>query len=100
MTRPNLTKGPWEDVPTSSKGAGTARRDIVSNGTDFSPAFIAGDILPQDAKAIAAVPDLLAALEYALPWLHCEKGNENGPHAKIIAALTKAGYTFIRHKIA
>lgn len=56
------TPGPWRAVPTTVKGAGSARQDIVSDGAPFAPSFVAGDILPQDAQLIAATPDLLAAL--------------------------------------
>ena len=37
--------------------------DIVSTSGEWNPAFIAGDILPDDARLIASAPELLAALE-------------------------------------
>ena len=61
------TPGPWRTVPTTAKGAGSARLDIVSDGAAYSPSFVAGDILPEDAELIARAvnnyADLLAALE-------------------------------------
>ena len=55
------TPCPWATVPTTAKGAhpDTKRLDIVSHGAEFSPSFVAGDILPDDARLIAAAPDLL-----------------------------------------
>jgi len=59
----------WRTVLTTAKGAGSARLDIVSDGAAYSPFFIAGDILPEDAELIARAvnnyADLLAALENA-----------------------------------
>jgi hypothetical protein len=37
--------------------------DIVTTTGEWNPAFIAGDILPEDARLIASAPDLLSALE-------------------------------------
>ena len=37
--------------------------DVVTTSGEWNPAFVAGDILPADARLIAAAPDLLAALE-------------------------------------
>lgn len=57
------TPGPWEVRPSSNPHNGSAWRDIVSTGTEFSPAYV-GEALDRDARLIAAAPDLLAALEY------------------------------------
>lgn len=54
------TPGPWNTV-RSTAGGGSARLDVVSNGTEFQPSFVAGDMMPDDARLIAAAPDLLAA---------------------------------------
>jgi hypothetical protein len=40
--------------------------DIVTTTGEWNPAFVAGDILPEDARLIASAPDLLAALEVVL----------------------------------
>ena len=37
--------------------------DVVTTSGEWNPAFVAGDILPEDARLIASAPDLLAALE-------------------------------------
>jgi hypothetical protein len=37
--------------------------DIVATSGEWNPAFVAGDMLPEDARLIAAAPDLLSALE-------------------------------------
>jgi hypothetical protein len=55
------TPKPWRTVPSTS-GGGTSRMDIVSDGGEFGPSFVAGDILPEDAKLMAAAPELLEAL--------------------------------------
>ncbi len=62
-SRTQHTPTPWRSVPTTCHDDGdpTIRRDIVSDGTHFNPSFVAGDILPADARLIAAAPDLLAA---------------------------------------
>ncbi len=56
------TPGPWQTVPTTAKNAGSIRMDVVSPVTTFAPSYVAGDILPEDARLIAAAPDLLEAL--------------------------------------
>lgn len=61
-----ITKGPWRVVAATAAGAGTERRDVVSDGTVFHPSYVAGDILEADARLIAAAPEILAALEAAL----------------------------------
>lgn len=55
------TAGPWEIRPSSNSNNGAGWRDIVSTGGEFSPAYV-GEALEQDARLIAAAPDLLAAL--------------------------------------
>ena len=58
------TPGPWIAIPTTaiSRNANTVRMDVVTTSGEWNPAFVAGDILPEDARLIAAAPDLLAAL--------------------------------------
>ena len=62
------TMGPWRTVPTTAHGDNhtTIRRDIVSDGTHFAPSYVAGDIMPADAKLMAAAPDLLDALRFSV----------------------------------
>ena len=59
------TPGPWIATPTTGNPSNpyTARMDIVATSGEWNPAFVAGDILPEDAHLIASAPDLLAALE-------------------------------------
>lgn len=86
-TKPKHTPGPWRVVPSSVKGTGTLRRDIVSDGTEFSPSFVCAEVLEPDARIIAAAPDLLAALEAATEALE-GFGCEDVPHYR--AAIAKA----------
>ena len=63
--RTNHTPGPWLAIPTTaiSRNANTVRMDVVATSGEWNPAFVAGDILPADARLISSAPDLLAALE-------------------------------------
>ena len=90
------TPKPWRTVPTTVKGAGTARRDIVSDGAKYRPAYVAGDIAPADAELMAAAPDLLDALQALTDWgrTYTSPTDPNSPHQLLIAAvaaLQKAG---------
>jgi hypothetical protein len=67
-----LNPPPWRVVPTTVTGAGSARVDIVSDGAALAPSLVASDILPDDARLIAASPALLAACEQAEFWLTAE----------------------------
>lgn len=62
------TPGPWLAIPTTAHGRNpdTKRMDIVSTSGEWNPSFVAGDILPNDARLIASAPELLAALEIIL----------------------------------
>ena len=59
------TPGPWIESPTSGNARKpySLRMDIVTTSGEWNPAFVAGDILPEDARLIASAPDLLSALE-------------------------------------
>jgi hypothetical protein len=65
---------PWRIVPTTAKGAGTARVDIVTDNAEFSPAYVAGDIMPADAaficRAVNAHDALVDALENCVAMLN------------------------------
>ena len=69
-SRSQHTPCKWRAVPTTTLGAGTARMDIVSDGAVFSPSFVAGDILPEDAeyivRAVNAHEELIDSLQRLL----------------------------------
>jgi len=60
--------------------------DIVSTSGEWNPAFIAGDILPDDARLIASAPELLAALERLV---HPMADDEDLDYAREIIAKAK-----------
>ena len=109
MKKPNITPGPWrilDDYHASFHNEFTPRiEDVweIGNREEGStPAYATSEA---NGKAIAAVPDLLAALEQCLPDWHADDNGTlaNGRSAgeisvgdmrAIKAALTKAGYTF------
>jgi hypothetical protein len=79
---------PWHTTPSTLHPAGTTstRCDIVTNAAEFSPAFIAGDILPEDAELICtAVNCHTALLEAAQAW---ERARQDGgiSHADLYEA--------------
>jgi hypothetical protein len=62
------TQTPWTVAPTSNKMNGSAWRDIVSTGGEFSPAYV-GEAIDRDAELIVRAVNshaaMLAALEDA-----------------------------------
>lgn len=87
------TPTPWRVVPTTARGADkkTVRVDIVSEGAPFSPSFVAGDILPDDAALMIAAPDLLAALEDVMSDPYFAKASTRYVHARAAIAAAKGG---------
>ena len=97
----NHTPGPWLATPTTGNphNPNSLRMDIVTTTGEWTPAFVAGDILPEDARLIASAPDLLAALEVVLSST-CGNVGDDGYEGCIrieakaldraIAAITKA----------
>lgn len=83
------TPGPWIVTPTTCgnprKPYGL-RMDVVTTSGEWNPAFVAGDILPEDARLIAAAPDLLAALERLA---HPMADDEDLDYARAIIAKAK-----------
>lgn len=58
-----MTPGPWRVVPSTAHVGGISIRcDIVTDALPFAPSFVAGDIMPEDARAMAELPAILAAL--------------------------------------
>ena len=84
---PPHTPGPWKVQRSSKAGNGTAWRDIVSEGTPFTPSYV-GEALAQDAYLIAAAPDLLEALRCLLDAL--PPGFTNPAQAHAHEAIAKA----------
>lgn len=83
-----FTPGPWRAIPTTaiSRNPHSLRMDIVSTSGEWNPAFIAGDILPDDARLIASAPELLAALERLV---HPMADDEDLDYARAIIAKAK-----------
>jgi len=91
------TPGPWLTRKPESSRPESVRLDIVTDAGDFSPSFVAGDALPQDARLIAAAPDLLSALNLLLDKLHAHApGLITDRHMEI--AITKAELAIAKAK--
>jgi hypothetical protein len=94
---PTHTPTPWRVVPTTVKGAGTKRRDIVTDSGEFSPAFVAGDVDEHDAELIVRAVNSHAALVEALRDMLNDAETMNAPYRNEAfceaarAALEKAG---------
>ena len=84
------TPGPWIAISTTaiSRNANTVRMDVVTTSGEWNPAFVAGDILPSDARLISSAPDLLAALERLA---HPMADDEDLDYARAIIAKAKGG---------
>jgi hypothetical protein len=84
------TPGPWIESPTTGnpRKPYSLRMDIVTIAGEWNPAFIAGDILPEDACLIASAPDLLSALERLV---HPMADDEDLDYAREIIAKAKGG---------
>lgn len=92
MMKPNITPGPWEDNAGTVWMENPVRGKCAVVHPHNSPQSIA------NAQAIAALPDLLAALEMALVQIKQDnderKAEYRGTQVQIESALIKAGYTF------
>ena len=82
------TPGPWIVTPTTGNPSKpyTVRMDVVTTSGEWNPAFVAGDILPADARLISSAPDLLAALERLT---HPMADDEDLDYARAIIAKAK-----------
>lgn len=88
--RPNelkLSKGPWR-LEKCRCGHPVCSRYGLSNGV-----FYQGSGFEEpDATAIAAVPEMVAALRRSLSWLSSYPGgNAEGAYMAVVDALKKAG---------
>lgn len=99
MKRPDITPGPWEiygsdyaDVRPVDKIAQGAANGIVAQCPGYKQEREA------NAQAIAALPDLLSALENVLVAFDDLPDSAfyqvEGTHQQVKEALTEAGYTF------
>lgn len=97
MKRPNITPGEW-NYSKHGTPDGCPQFGIYADGAPNDFAIIKAE--EPVAQAIAALPDLLAALEAALSLLECandhqrQAGRMEYDTQTARAALTKAGYTF------
>ena len=89
------TAGPGQVKPSSNPKNGKNWRDIVSEGAEFTPAYV-GEALERDAYLIAAAPDLLDALIYLCENIELGKLNVKknfsliNAHAGACKAIRKA----------
>jgi len=82
------TPGPWAVRESSNPKNGAAWRDIVSTAGHFSPSYV-GEAMEQDARLIAAAPDLLAlaARGASLADAVAESAYDVGKHTEDIRRL-------------
>ena len=106
MKKPNITPGPWVCEP-AMEGQDCGHRIHTRDSAPYGMAHIysPGANAKANAQAIAAVPDLLEALEpFAAYFSEVPTSGGNGTRVSpsftvqqrqaARAALTKAGYTF------
>lgn len=97
MKRPDITPGEWDvqegrtllHIETANRGGGSPCGEAVCSVPKSKRA---------NASAIAALPDLLAALEFNYKY-HATMADKGNPVASQLvnatkSALVKAGYTF------
>jgi len=100
MKRPNITPGKWKKRTSNGKII-VCREDFQAVGIPLDVCRVwQSSFTEANARAIASVPKLLAALESALSRIEAANDHqraagrlEYGTH-DIVEALTQAGYTF------
>lgn len=90
MKKPNLPQGDW-NVSKHATPEGIHQFGIYAGDSPNDFVIVKGE--QPIADAIAALPDLLATLEQCLLFVTAAP-HDPAFHDRIIAALTKAGYTF------
>jgi CelD/BcsL family acetyltransferase involved in cellulose biosynthesis len=87
----NHTPAPWGILKSEQSRPESRRVDIVSTLGEFAPSFIAGDALPEDARLIAAAPDLLSALSAIVADYHALQRSQ-GASASLGADFTAGAW--------
>lgn len=91
--RATHTPGPWVAVKSEAHAGNpdSVRVDIHSLGAAYSPAHVASDIMSEDARLIAAAPEMLATIRDILDWYaHSTDADGDMPtelHARLIRAV-------------
>lgn len=102
MKKPEITKGTWSWQKRGKRGTVCMLNAYHPPGFAKNVLEIYGHVEPTNpnAQAIAALPDLLEALEGALDRINAANDHQRAAGRleyathDIVAALTKAGYTF------
>ena len=95
MKKPNITPGPWAHGPAMERAdCGFRIHTPESAAYGMAHVYSPGPNAEANAQAIAAVPDLLEALERALSIIEDLPYPQDYAAKDLRAALTKAGYTF------
>ncbi len=94
MKKPEITPGPWN---LKTLHGSTNGQIYGKNGEKIAKPlcfFMFDSEVKANGKAIAALPDLLEALERAVSIIEDLPHPENIPAQDLRQALVKAGYTF------
>lgn len=82
------TPGPWF-VSRKHEVGPRSKEDDQSNGMIVPLADVYGDNRNQDARLIAAAPDMLAALKAAYPWIETSAEGEKATKV-VLSAIARA----------
>lgn len=86
------TQHKWRAVPSTAQknNPHSVRVDIVDDGGEFAPAFVAGDIMPEDARLMIAAPDLLSALVALREWVRNPGPDDGARNDYVVTMADKA----------
>jgi hypothetical protein len=70
------TPGPWRVGGHPRDNSGTAWHEILTDADEFGPSYVC-QAMEQDARLIAAAPDLLAALRMAVARIEVANAEGN-----------------------
>ena len=99
MKPPNITPGDWVHSPTGSPEHSKQYTVYPEDAQETVALVYQGEHAEANARAIAALPACLQALENFAVWLQApdlSKGSLDTMRKHAEAALTQAGYTFDR----